>query len=116
MTIYELLNTYYLHDSLVEKILYENNTVELTIDFCFWMQEGYREGDPETGIIHLRFLDVRNMSGPIGNINDYSILETDYHDRCFSLLLMDDFNNTCYELKIISSSETLELHLSQDTR
>ena len=111
MTIHDFLSTYYLHDSLIEKIIYENNTVELTIDFCFWMQEGYREGDPETGIIHLRFPDVSNMSGPIGDIDDYSILETDYHDGCFSLLLMDDFNDTCHELRIISSSETLELQL-----
>ena len=109
MTINNFLSNHYLHDSLVEKVAYENNTVDLTIDFCFWMQEGYRENKPETGIIHLHFPDVTFFSGPSGPLDDYSILEANYQNGCFTLLLMDDFNNTSYELKITSASGIVEV-------
>ena len=110
MTINDYLSRYYLHDSLVEKVSHENNTVDITIDFCFWMQEGYRKEDPETGIIHLHFPDVDAFSGPTGNIDDYSILDADYQNNCLTLLLLDDFNNTSYELKITSSSGNIEVN------
>ncbi|MBQ7703547.1 MAG: hypothetical protein IJT40_04140 [Firmicutes bacterium] len=110
MTINSFLSEHYLHDSLVEKVTYESNTVDLIIDFCFWMQDGYRENEPETGIIHLHFPDVTSFSGPSGPIDDYSILEADYLDDCFTLLLMDDFNNTSYELKITSASGIVEVN------
>ncbi len=109
MTINDFLSKYYLHDSLVEKVTHENNTVALTIDFCFWMQEGYRDEDPETGIVHLLFPDVTFFSGPTGVIDDYSILEANYQDNCLALLLMDDFNNKTYKLQIISSSGKVEM-------
>lgn len=109
MTINSFLSEHYLHDSLVEKVTYENNTVDLTIDFCFWMQDGYRENEPETGIIHLHFTDVASFSGPSGPLDDYSILEADYQEGCLTLLLMDDFNNTSYEVKITSASGNVEV-------
>lgn len=109
MTIQDLLSTYYLHDSLIEKISYENGGIELTVDFCFWMQSDYHDGDPETGIILLRFHDVINYSGPTGEINDFSILEAWYQDNCLSLLLMDDINNITYEVRIVSSSGMVEI-------
>ena len=110
MTINSFLSDHYLHDSLVEKVTYENDAVDLTIDFCFWMQEGYRENEPETGIIHLHFPDVTSFSGPSGSLDDYSILEADYQDCCLTLLLMDDYNNTSYELKITSASGNVEVN------
>lgn len=111
MIINEFLSNHYLHDSLVENVEYENNTADLTIDFCFWMQEGYCENEPETGIIHLHFPDVTSFSGPLGPLDDYSILEANYQNGCLTLLLMDDFNNTTYELKLTSSSGKVEVRL-----
>ena len=111
MTINSFLADYYLHDSLVEKVVYESNEVDLTIDFCFWMQEGYNDKNPETGIIHLHFPEVAAFSGPTGDIDDYSILEAGFQDNCLTLLLMDDFNNTTYELKIITALGEVEVHL-----
>ena len=106
MTISEFINSHCLHDSLLEKAVYKDHYAELTIDFCFWMQDGYSETNPETGIITLRFPDVTDYQGPLGDIDDYSILEADYNDSVFTLLLMDDFNNTTYELKISSNAGT----------
>lgn len=111
MTISDLLNTYYFHDSLVEKVVYRNNSVDITIDFCFWMQSGYQDENPETGIIHLFLPKVTSLSGPTGDIDDFSILEAHYDDSIFSLLLMDDFNNISYELKIIMASDEVEILL-----
>lgn len=110
MTINELLKNYYFHDSLVEKVVFENHTVDMTIDFCYWMQEGYCEEDPETGIINLHFPSVADMNGPTGKIDDYSILESYYNDGCLNFLIMDDFNNISYELKIIPTVEEVEIH------
>lgn len=110
MTINDFLSSYYLHDSLVEKVSLENNTVDITIDFCFWMQEGYCEEEPETGSMYLHFPDVASFSGPTGSIDNYSILEADYQDNCLTLLLLDDFNNTSYELKITSASGNIEVN------
>ena len=109
MTINKYLNDNYLHDSLVEKVTYENNVVDITIDFCFWMQPGYHDKKPETGIIHLRFPDVVSVTGPLGDIDDYSILEAVFQGGCLTLLLMDDFNNTTYELKIVSETGNVEV-------
>ena len=110
MTINSFLSDHYLHGSLVEKVTYENDAVDLTIDFCFWMQEGYRENEPETGILHLHFPDVTSFIGPSGSLDDFSILEANYQDACLILLLMDDFNNTSYELKITSASGNVEVN------
>ena len=104
MTFSEFLRAYYLHDSLFEKVVHENDEVDLSIDFCFWMQDGYREEDPETGIIHLHIPNVTSFTGPTGDIEGYSILEADCTDDCLSLLIMDDFNNKSYEMKIVSPS------------
>ena len=109
MTINDFLNKYYLHDSLVKNVSSQNNKVELTIDFCFWMQENYQEKDPETGIIHMVLPNASIISGPTGDLDDYSILEVEYHDNCIFLLIMDDFHNLSYEIKIHSSSNQIEL-------
>lgn len=104
MTIKEFINSHFLHDSLLEKAVYKDHYAELTIDFCFWMQDGYSDTDPETGLITLHFSDVTDYQGPLGDIDNYSILEADCNDSVFTLLLMDDFNNTTYELKLTSST------------
>lgn len=109
MKIKELLDNYYFHDSLVEKIVFENHAVDMTIDFCFWMQEGYDEKDPETGIINLHFPSVADMTGLTGEIDDYSILESWYDDGCITFLIMDDFHNISYDLKIIPAADEVEV-------
>ena len=109
-TIHNLLSGYYLQNSLIEKVRYGSDTVDLTIDFCFWMHEVYLENEHETGIILLYFSDVTPFLGPSGVLGDYSIIEADYQDGCITLLLMDDFNNISYKLKKTYASGNVEIN------
>ena len=104
MKIDDLLKKYCFHDSLINEISYANNEVKITIDFCFWMQEEYQDGTPETGIVYLRLPDVKSYNGITGKIDSYSILETEYNDNTLSILIMDDFHNNSYSLSIESAS------------
>lgn len=49
MRIYELLNSYYFHDSLIEEVKYfkEKEKVVIKMDFCNWLQPNYKEKEPE---------------------------------------------------------------------
>lgn len=114
MKIDELLKKYCFHDSLINEIIYANNEVTITIDFCFWMQEGYQDGTPETGIIHLRLPDVNSYNGITGEIDSYSILEMEYNDNTLSILIMDDFHNTSYSLTVESASGQALLQRESD--
>ena len=57
MTIKEFIKKYNLHDSLLESITYDEigSRVTLSIDFCYWQQEDYEEGENETGMILVKF-------------------------------------------------------------
>lgn len=79
MTIKEFVNRFYLHDSGVEAIKYdeENKVIEVYVDFCYWMQDDYQEGDKENGNIKLVFYDVSFF-----DINYYDIEEREFDDDC----------------------------------
>lgn len=55
MTINELLDKYHFHDSTIEEITYDisNGKLEFIIDFCYWLQNGYSDGDKENGLVKL---------------------------------------------------------------
>ena len=60
MTIKDFAEKYNLHDSGIEKIFYdaENKKLVLTIEFCFWMQEWFIEGELKNGSIEVTFENV----------------------------------------------------------
>ena len=60
MTITEFEEKYYLHDSTIEKINYDakNKTLNLEIDFCFWMQIWYNKNRAKNGLISVTFENV----------------------------------------------------------
>ena len=60
LTLAEFEEKYYLHDSSIEKIFYdaENKKLTLTIEFCFWMQNWFCEGELKNGLIDVRFENV----------------------------------------------------------
>jgi len=73
------LQEYYLHDSLIEEVLYlpAERRVEIRIELCNWLQLGYRESDPETLKVCLVFEGVEDFSlSNEGYVFDYDeILE-----------------------------------------
>lgn len=91
MTLEQLTRKYIFHDSLLEDVSYvnENSEIKMTIDFCYWMQNGYSDLNPETGTVTLLFQNVSNYSGTLGNYDDETILDVRLDDKnqiCFSIL------------------------------
>lgn len=64
MKISNFYESYHLHDSLLENVEMDETakTVTLTVDFCFWQQDAYKDSKPKTGIIHIGFLGVSQVS------------------------------------------------------
>ena len=60
MTLYELREKYYFHDSSIEKVDFdaEKKVLTLEIFFCFWWQPWYKKFEPSNGLIRLTFEDV----------------------------------------------------------
>ena len=76
MTIQELDNKYYFHDSAITHIDYSSQTKELDIiiDFCYWAQKWYKEGDPELMELKVTFEGIEDYDGLTGDIDYFSIL------------------------------------------
>ena len=77
MSLTEIDDEYYFHDSSLEAIRFDQkrNSLEIAIDFCFWMQPDFKEGMPETGMIQLIFNGVQEFIGEHGSYNDLTILD-----------------------------------------
>ena len=60
LTLAEFAKKYYLHDSSIEKINFDekNKILTLTIEFCFWMQNWYKNDEPTNGKISVTFENV----------------------------------------------------------
>ena len=73
----------------------------LLIDFAFWMQEHYREGDPETGLIKVVFKNVRSFQIPPNTEwGETSILEMGEEDRYVRFWLINDMTDDSLEILI----------------
>lgn len=106
MTISELTETYYFHDSAIAEITHDDRLHQLviTIEFCFWAQEAFKEGMPETGLIKLVFHEVEDFDcdGLPGEIDYFSILDASADNNKLTLSILDDFHNSFYELYVVS--------------
>lgn len=60
MKITDFFKTYNFHDSLLENVVYKADLKEVSfeIDFCYWMQDSFKEGDKENGLIKILFTGV----------------------------------------------------------
>ena len=111
MTIAEFVNRYNLHDSLIDKveILENGSTIALWIDFAFWMQNGYDEKDPETGMIIVTFHGVTDSVIPENvNWDEISILELKKDGDSIVFALMNDMTDDYLEININADHVTVE--------
>ena len=111
MTSSEFVANYIMHDSLIDSVeVQEDGTrVVFIIDFAFWMQEGYKESDPETGSIKVTFNDVSYYDVPEdADWNEISILETRLENGRIIFALMNDMTDDYLEIIIESSSVDVE--------
>ena len=80
MTVKEFIQNYNLHVSLLEKFEYDKNNkiAKIRIDFCYWQQKGYKDDMPETGMIVVRFDNVKNLDFSPYQINSDEIIDVFY--------------------------------------
>lgn len=111
MTIQELDNKYYFHDSMITHVDYlsEAHRLEITMDFCYWAQEWYKEDDPELMELKLTFEGIKEYDGIIGDIDYYSIVDGDIKDGKYHLFIEDEFNQKTYEYYLEPSSADVEV-------
>lgn len=60
MKLAEVVDRLYLHDSVVQNVIYvpDDGTLVLTIELCNWAQPGYVDGEPEVVTRSLAFSGV----------------------------------------------------------
>lgn len=99
MTIQELEKQYYFHDSMITNISHDPNLQILvfTMEFCNWAQEWYKKDDPELLKIQLIFEGIKKYNGITGDIDYFSILDSDVIDNKYHLFIEDDFHQEFYE-------------------
>ncbi len=106
MNIKDLIQQYNFHDSSIESVQYNasKGKLDVTIDFCFWMQPDYKKEMPETGIILLSFIGVSSFNGKTGNYNSATILKIKpQSDNEILISLLDEFSNDYFEIVIVAA-------------
>ncbi len=111
MTIQELTNKYYFHDSMITNVNYSENEqkLEISIDFCNWAQEWYKQGEPEMLKLKLTFDGIKEYAGITGDIDYFSILDADIKDSKYHLFIEDDFHQEFYEYFLDPSNVDVEI-------
>jgi hypothetical protein len=114
MTLQELDKEYYFHDSSITSIEYDKDkkTLHILLDFCFWMQEGFKEGEPENGEAKLTFANVSHYDGPVGILPSNQILALNIDDGT-AVFAMEDQSRThgnfdCFLITIKASDAGFE--------
>ena len=95
MTLKEFEKEYCLHDSYIESMQYNEDkaTLSLIINFAYWMQANYVEGEEETGLIEVSFSQVTGYScegDPAGRF--VGILNAEALGDSFVIRLLDDMS------------------------
>lgn len=110
MTIFELLNKYNFHDSLLEKIEYDEEAeiLKVEIDFCNWQQDWYDEIGEETEMISLIFAGVKNVGIPDALLNSDEIIEVNLLDKDgangIEFVAFNDCENVSHTFRIYAES------------
>lgn len=108
MTLKEFASNYYLHDSFIESQVYDssNRVLTLVINFAFWMQKDFVEGEAENGLIEVTFHDVTSyeLYGGDPTSDFVSILNVVADEDKIVISLFDDENEVYIEMKISSMS------------
>ena len=111
MKVIDFVNEYYLHDSFIKSVEKDDNnhTVTLFIHFAFWMQKGFVEGNPESGVIKVVFYNVREYKcedgDPVGAF--VGILNAEYKDGSLVISMLDDETVSYFELVIAADEVTV---------
>ncbi len=102
MKIKSLLEKYSFHDSTIERINYNSikNVLTITIDFCYWMQNGFVDRNKENGLVDLVFNDVYEYDNLLGDIDSFTILDILEISKGIKFNIIDAYNQKYYNLSI----------------
>lgn len=84
--------------------------ITLVINFAFWMQEDFTEGEEETGLIEVTFHDVTSyecIDDPAGW--SVSILDTSADEDGIVIRLYDGINEKYFEMKISAGAVDVKI-------
>lgn len=106
MTNKEFVENYIMHDSLIDSIETDNDgVVRMVIDFAYWMQKDFVEGNPETGPLTVVFNNVSRFECPKDlPLSEISILKTSIEEDAVKFALLNDMTNDCYDIIIVTSN------------
>lgn len=109
MTINEFTNRFNLHDSLLENVIYDKTAkkVTLSIDFCYWQQDGYQDDMDETGMILVEFDEVIELKYAPYQINSDEIVAISEKDDEITLTVFNDILNDNVDIIIGAKNVTV---------
>ena len=109
MTIKELRDRYYFHDSCITRIDYKDKKLEMILDFCQWAQEWYKKTDPENVWMRLIFSGIEQYEGITGEIDYFSVLDAEIKEDKLWIFMLDDFHNENYEIFLKPTDVEVEI-------
>ena len=106
----DFLKQHNLIGSLLESIAVdrEDRSVCLEIDYCYWQQSNYNEGDEETGIVFLKFENCTSYSFDEHPLNSDEIVKVEITDNEIDICLESDITSDYHHIKI-NCSNVLEI-------
>ena len=97
------LNNYVLHDSCILKVTKQDNNLTFEIMYCLFMQNNYKEGDPENARIELTFHNVKDYSNEKNSYDSDEIIEININNDEVTIIA-EDFKHNTYTIKFKASS------------
>lgn len=109
MKLTEFKRRYNLIGSLLENIIVDKgvNSVTLEIDFCYWQQADFVDGNKETGIVKLCFSECGDYNISNHKINSDEIVDVEITDDTIDICVENDLTNDYYHIIISSSNAEL---------
>ena len=106
MTINEFIKQHNLIGSLLESI--SANDIEkslcLEIDYCYWQQSNYHEGDEETGIVIFEFENCTSYAFDDHPLNSDEIVKVEILDNEINICVESDLTGEYHHIKINCSN------------
>lgn len=112
MKLTDFKKRYNLIGSLLENIIVDKviNLVTLEIDFCYWQQTDFVDGDKETGMVELRFSECVDCDISDHKINSDEIVKVEVVGNTIDICVESDLTNDYHHIVISSSNvELIEL-------
>ena len=106
MNISEFVRQHNLNGSLLERISVNDSekSLCLEIDYCYWQQSNYNEGDEETGVVIFKFENCTSYDFDDHTLNSDEIVKVEFHGNEIDICVESDLTGEYHHIKINCSS------------